>query len=269
MAPAALAVGAPQRVPDEKLLPSITVDVGSKRIMARLPFSLPKKPQIFIEDPEAAIAILHEDLARRAGTAQVDEQQRVADVQLVRAVLHVARNGWKPGGPLNPSGRAVEHLQLEVARGDDLGAAVAVEIVDLKRRVVGEEPVLWIRTSLLPQHTTVERDRREAANLIEGVAADFGDLLREEHVETAVAVEVPEADVAASAETRRLEFLPQPRARIIGAQLFEIALAPLDALTQLGCRRSGGGHPEAAKPRRHIGGDTRDAGRQLRIAYVQ
>ena len=138
---------------------------------------------------------------------------------------------------------AVEHLQLEIAREHDFGAAVAVEVVNLKRRVVGEEIVLRIRSALLPQDLTLERDGGQAADLIEGVAAYLRDLLREQHVEPAVAVEIAESHVASGAVALGLELPPQLRPRIAGAQLFELALAGVDALCAA--------RPPLARPRSH------------------
>ena len=124
----------------------------------------------------------------------------------------------QPGAAQQASRPAFEHLQLEVARQHHFVAAVAVEIVNLERRVVGQQVVPRVRPALLPQDSAIERDRGQAADLIEGVAAHLRDLLREQHVELAVAVEIAEADVAAGAEAFRVELAPQLRPRILRPQ---------------------------------------------------
>ena len=144
-----------------------------------------------------------------------------------------AANLREPRAAEEAPGAAVEHLQLEVPGQHDLGAAVAVEIVNLERRVVGEQPVLRIRPSLLPQHAAVERHGRQAADVIERVAADLGHVLREQHLRRAVAIEITEAYVAPGTEARRVELPPHLWLWVLGPQTGEIAIPALHALAQI------------------------------------
>ena len=80
--------------------------------------------------------------------------------------------------------------------------------MDLEGGVAGQEAVPRVGPAELPEDPAVERDRRQAADLDE-VVADPGDVLRDEHLGRAVAVEVAEADVPPGAELRGGELLPQ------------------------------------------------------------
>ena len=204
--------------------------------MTSLAVALPEQLQVLVEDPEASITVFQQDFPRRAIASEIDKQERIADVQLVRAVLEIGRELRQPGFAQQPPGAAVEDLELEIASEHDFDAAVPVEVVDLKRRVVRQQCVLRVRPPLLPEHTPFERHRGEATDLIESVAAHLGNVLREQHVEPAVAVEIAEADVSAGAEAWRVELFPEHRLRVVGAQAVEIGRATLDAATKIGGR---------------------------------
>ncbi len=165
-------------------------------------------------------------------------------------------------------GPAVEHLQLEVPGQHDLGAAVAVEIVNLERRVVGEQPVLRVRPSQLPQHAAVEGHGRQAADVIERVAADLGHVLREQHLRRAVAIEVTEAYVASGAEARGVELPPHRWLWVLGPQTGEIAIPALHALAQISGFGGGGGYSEGPETRGPVRREARDPFGQLAIAHV-
>ena len=130
---------------------------------------------------------------------------------------------------LNLAGAAVEDLELEIAHQHDFVLAVAVDIVDLKRRVVGEQAVARIGAAHLPEDLAVERDGGQATDLVEGVAADARDVLRDQHVGHAVAVEIAEAHVAARAEVRSVELLPELGLGIVGAEARQFLLALANA----------------------------------------
>ena len=54
---------------------------------------------------------------------------------------------------------------------------------------------------------------------------DLGDVLGDEHVGLAVAVEVAEADVPARAEVGRLELLPELRLRVLGLRAGQLSVS--------------------------------------------
>ena len=98
-----------------------------------------------------------------------------------------------------PARIALQDLELEVLHHHDLVAAVAVDVVDLKRRVGGQEAVARVGTAQLPEDPAIEGHGRQATDLDE-VVADPGDVLGDEHLGGAVAVQVAEPDVPPGAE---------------------------------------------------------------------
>jgi hypothetical protein len=101
---------------------------------------------------------------------------------------------------------AVQDLELEVLHQEDFALAVAVDVVDLERRVAGQESVARVGLPDLPEHLAVQRHRRQAAALDEVAAVDLGDDLGEDHLGHPVAVQVAEAHVAARSEERVSNF---------------------------------------------------------------
>ena len=76
----------------------------------------------------------------------------------------------------------------------------------------------------LPEDLAVESDGGQATDLVEGIAAHARNVLRDQHVDLAVAVEVAEAHVAPGAELRGGELSPELGLRILGAQLRQFGL---------------------------------------------
>src|SRR4051794_9287298 len=100
----------------------------------------------------------------------------------------------------NFPGAPVENLQLEVPNQHHLIAPVAVDVVNLKRRVTRQQAVLRIGPSRLPQHLAVEVNRCKAADLIERIAAYPRNILSNKHVGHAVAVQVTESCISTRSE---------------------------------------------------------------------
>jgi hypothetical protein len=123
----------------------------------------------------------------------------------------------------------VEHLDLEVAHEQHVVLTFAVDVLDLEGRVVGEEAVARVGAAGLPEHLALQRDGGERADVIERVALHARDVLGDEHVHDAVAVEIAEAHVASSAELGRGQLAPQLGQRVAGAQLGEVVFARLDS----------------------------------------
>jgi hypothetical protein len=166
------------------------------------------------------------------------------------------------------AGPPIEHLELEVSREHDLRAAVGVQIVNLERRVVREKPVPGIWPSLLPEHLAVERHRGEATDLIERIAAHLCDVLRKQHVERAIAIEIAEADISASAKAGRLELPPYDGAWVFGAQSGELGLSTLRTSAEVCSGRCRRRHAERPKARRSVRGHASNARRQFLVAHV-
>ena len=199
VAPELLAVRAPHGVADHELFAAVAVHVERVGVVPQVALPAPQQLQIVVEDPEGAVAVLDQDWP---ACRQVEEVDRIADLELVRPLLVVRGRLGHPGPLLHLAGPAVQHLDLEILHHDDFVLPVAVEVVDLERRVVREHVVIRVRTPDLPQHLAVERDRRQATDVVEGVPRSLADVLRDQHVDLAVAVQVAEAHVAARAVVR-------------------------------------------------------------------
>ena len=150
--------------------------------------------------------------------------------------------------------RPLQDLELEVLDHHHLVPAVAVEVVDLERGVAGQQAVARVGPAELPEDLAVEGDRRQATDLDE-VVADPGDVLGDEHLGRAVAVEVAEADVPPGAELRGGELLPELGPRVLAAQLGELRLAPGDPGVDATLRLIGDLDAEVLEPRGDVRGD--------------
>src|SRR5262249_18368069 len=121
----------------------------------------------------------------------------------------------------------------------------------------------------LPQHLSVEGDCSQATDRVESVALHARDILRDEHVRNAVAIEITEAYIAAGAELRSIKFLPELRLRIPVAQSSQLRLSltdpPRDALG--GCVRCI--NMEVLKASRRTGGHSRLPLRELRVSSFE
>ena len=157
------------------------------------------------------------------------------------------------------SGSTVQHLELRIPREHDLDSAVAVEVVNLEGLSLVSSPFLGFGAALLPQHPAIERDGRQATDVIERISSHLRHVLREEHVEPPVAVEVAEPHVAARAVSGRVELLPQRRLRVLRAQARQLVAALLDPLPKVGLSRRACRHAKRLEPRRHVGGEAGNA----------
>ena len=198
--------------------------------MAGAALAAPQRLQVAVEDPEVPVAVLHEDFAAAGVAREIEEGDRVAVGPLV---VRTARGGLRHvrvagdlgqlGRALHLAGAAVEHLQLESpCTCTTSPRPVAVEVVNLERRVAGEQAVARIGPAELPEHFAVERDGGEATDLDGRVADDLGHVLADEHVDRAVAVEVAEPHIAAGAEFGRGEFFPQLGLGVGGLQAAQL-----------------------------------------------
>src|SRR5579883_1035304 len=106
--------------------------------------------------------------------------------------------------------------------------SVAVDVVDLKRQVVGGEGIARVRLSDLPQNLTFESDGSETSDLSVVVwIAHY--VLRDQQVGLAVAIKISKADVAACAKVAEVHFFPELRLRIFRAQARQLGLALMDS----------------------------------------
>jgi len=65
--------------------------------------------------------------------------------------------------------------------------------------VVGKHVVVGIGTAHLPEHLAIEVDGGEAGDLVKGVPVRLANVLREQHVDLPIAIQVAEAGVAGGA----------------------------------------------------------------------
>ena len=86
--------------------------------------------------------------------------------------------------------------------------AITIDVVNLKRRVVGQQAVARIRPALLPENFAIEVHSGETADVVEGIAAHARDVLGNQHVELAIAIQIAKACVAPGAKLWRVELLP-------------------------------------------------------------
>jgi len=77
-----------------------------------------------------------------------------------------------------------------------------------------------IGTAFLPQDGPVQFHRGQATDLIESIAAKSGNVLRDQHIRHAIAVEIAEAQVGTGAVSRRVELLPKFRRGILLAMRY-------------------------------------------------
>ena len=103
---------------------------------------------------------------------------------------------------------AFQNLQLEVADQHNFIVPVAVNVVNLKGQIVGEQPVARIGAAQLPKNFSIEGDSGKTTDLVVGIARDPGNVLPDKHVENAVAIQIAEADAASGAEVRGRKLLP-------------------------------------------------------------
>src|SRR5262249_39686401 len=106
------------------------------------------------------------------------------------------------------TGTTVKDLQLEVADQDDFVVTVAIDIMNLEGKIVGEQSVARIGASGLPENLAVQRDGGKTTDVIMTVAGDARDVLRNQHLDRAGAIEIAEADAASGTELRGGKPLP-------------------------------------------------------------
>ncbi len=78
--------------------------------------------------------------------------------------------------------------------------SIAVDVVNLKGRILRQQAVARIGPARLPKRFALERDCRKRTDLIEGVGLHARNVLGNEHIDNAVAIEIAEAGIAAGAE---------------------------------------------------------------------
>ena len=124
------------------------------------------------------------------------------------------------------AGGAVGDHQFEIAAVDHFAFAVVVQVVNLAGHIAGEPVAPQVRLAALPQLLAVERHGRQAANLGVAILGTVIVHLSYQDINLAVPIQVAEADIAAGAETARVDLLPDHHRRIGGLQPRLFLLAP-------------------------------------------
>src|SRR5438477_7842589 len=138
MTPKLAAIVIPQRIPDQQLVESIPIHVKWIWKVSSLPLSMPQDLQIAIEDPEALVAILYQNVVPLLITGDIEERDTVTIFELVwRARSTCSRLfGRHPGPAFQLAGSAFEDLQLEIANRDYFVLAIAIDVVNLQWQVI-------------------------------------------------------------------------------------------------------------------------------------
>jgi hypothetical protein len=159
-------------------------------------------------------------------------------------------------------------LELEVLDHHDFVAAIAVNVVDLKRGVCGQKCVARVGAAQMPEHFAVEVHCGHATNLDE-VVSDSGNVLGNQHLRNAVAIEVAEPDITPGPDLRRVERFPELGPRVISAELGQPCLSMGDLFGDPFLDLIRRGHTEIPKPCRDVGGDADFAADELAVVSRQ
>ena len=183
-------------------------------IVAGLSLALPQQLQLAVEDPEMRVAVLDQDLApvlvaRRSSRKRSSRRSPSRRAALCPPPAPAASRPTaapcpcgRPGpGAGNPSPSRLRSCRRRRCRGSGTACRWSSRPLrgsgrpscqrTLPSRVTAVRQLIWSKAS--PLHAR--------------------DVLRDQHVRYAVAVQVAEADVAAGAEARRVELLPELRLR--------------------------------------------------------
>ena len=150
-----------------------------------------------------------------ARTAEVTEEEAIAQDAVE---FHLSFRKRRGGPVLGSSGLALQYVDLEVFAVDDLVLAVAVQVMDLERHVVGQMIFPGIGFSQLPESLALEGHGRQAAYLTVLILGAVMEHLTDQDVLDAVAVEIAEAQVASDAEALGTHPLPQHQLGIGGLE---------------------------------------------------
>ena len=145
VAPELFARVVPERVADGELVAAVAVHVERIRIVPGLPVALPQQFELVVVDPEVRVAILDQDLAARRGCRRGSRRRWSRRCRARRAApcRPRASSASRPTLltlPVRPS----RIWSLKSLHQHDFVPAVAIDVVDLERRVVGEQAVARI-----------------------------------------------------------------------------------------------------------------------------
>ena len=257
VAPQDAAVVVDERVADGQLVAAVAVHVVRVGVVARAQGDVPERLQGVGKGPQVPVAVLEDDVARPSRSAQVAEEEAVAQdagegaLRTVVALRHERRRD-----PAQDSaGRPLGHDQLLVAAVDDLGTAVAVEVVGLEGDVVRETVLPGVRRAGLPEDAPVERQGGQAAELAVAVLRTVVHDLADQDVEATVAVEVAEAQVAADAEAVGAQLPPRHHAGVRRDAGLLLGPAPRARRLEAPGGVRVGGHAHGVETSRHVGGE--------------
>src|SRR5262249_54133668 len=112
--------------------------------------------------------------------------------------------------------------------------AITVDVVNLEWIVIGEQAVAWIGTAFVPEDLAVESDGGQATDLVEVVRVNAWDILRDQYVRHAVAVQIAKGHIASRAEVGSVELIPKFRLGVVPPETREFLLTLSNPQDNLG-----------------------------------
>lgn len=134
---------------------------------------------------------------------------------------------------------------------------------------VGQQAVARIRPPGLPQDLALQSHGREATDLVKAVAAHSRYILRQQHLDSAVAIKVAKPDAASRSIAGSLKPSPQLRLRILRSPFRQLHLAPTYTSYYLIGRQGRGSNLKLLKSSRDVGGHSCLTPDQFAIGCLQ
>jgi hypothetical protein len=137
----------PHRITDQDFIAAVTVGIESIREMPCKTPPLPQKLKPIIKDPKTRIDVLNKNFMPTLVARKIEKGEGIAIFKLIWPKRLAMKSRWHPDPVPYFSCTTLQDLKLKVPHENDFIAPVAVNIVNLKRRVIGHESVSWVGAS--------------------------------------------------------------------------------------------------------------------------